>query len=44
LEVAASDYFNMKRIYVFKKSQSEKTSEAMVKIYEDLVAKYPYFN
>lgn len=43
LDVAASELFNTEKgLYVFKKSsKAEKTSEEMVKIYEDLVAKYP---
>lgn len=43
LDIAASELFDKdKGLYVFKKSdKSEKTSEQMVKIYEDLVAKYP---
>lgn len=43
LDVAASELFNKEKgLYVFKKSdKSEKTSEEMVKIYEDLTSKYP---
>lgn len=43
LDVAASELFNTEKgLYVFKKSsKEEKTSEEMVKIYENLVAKYP---
>ncbi len=43
LDVAASELFNKEKgLYVFKKSdKSEKTSEEMVKIYADLVSKYP---
>ncbi len=43
LDVAASELFNSEKgLYVFKKSsKEEKTSEEMVKIYENLVAKYP---
>lgn len=43
MDVAASELFNTEKgLYVFKKSsKAEKTSEEMVKIYEDLVAKYP---
>jgi len=43
LDVAASELFNTEKgLYVFKKSsKEEKTSKEMVKIYADLVAKYP---
>ncbi len=43
LDPAASEFFDKdKGLYVFKKSdKSERTSEQMVKLYEDLVAKYP---
>lgn len=43
LDVAASELFNSEKgLYVFKKSdKSEHSSEDMVKIYSDLVAKYP---
>lgn len=43
LDPAASEFYDKKKKkYVFKKSdKSEKTSEEMVKFYEDLVKKYP---
>lgn len=43
LDPAASEFYDKKKKkYIFKKSdKSEKTSEEMVKFYEDLVKKYP---